>query len=287
MQVYLNGKYMPLGEACVPVLDRGFLFGDGVYEVIPVYAGHPFRLQQHLDRLKRSLNETRIPSPHTEEEWTAIFQGLIDSCPDTDAGLYLQVTRGVAVRDHAFPEFVKPTVFAMINPIKPVPAEILDTGIKAVVREDIRWERCDIKSIALLGNVLLRQEAVEAGAMETIMLRNGLVTEGSASNVFVIKAGEIVTPPKAELLLGGVTRDLVLELSRMHGLPVREAPIREFSLRSADEIWVTSSTKEILPVTTLDGKPVGDGRPGPVWETIRVLYAQCKEKLRAGNDSCN
>jgi D-alanine transaminase len=286
VQVYLNGEYMPLGEACVPVLDRGFLFGDGVYEVIPVYAGHPFRLQQHLERLSRSLNETRIPSPHTDEEWMTIFQGLIDTCPDTDAGIYLQVTRGVAVRDHAFPEYVKPTVFAMINPIKPVPDEILKTGIKAVVREDIRWERCDIKSIALLGNVLLRQEAVEAGAMETILLRDGVVTEGAASNVFVIKAGEIVTPAKDELLLGGVTRDLVLELARQHGLPVREAPIREFSLRSADEIWVTSSTKEILPVTSLDGKPVGEGCPGPVWETIRTLYAQCKEKLRTGLDSC-
>lgn len=286
MQVYLNGEYMPLGQACVPVLDRGFLFGDGVYEVIPVYGRHLFRLQQHLDRLESSLKATRIPSPHTTEEWKGIFQGLIDSCPDGDAGLYLQVTRGVAVRDHTFPERVRPTVFAMINPIKPVSAETLKTGIRAVVREDIRWNRCDIKSVSLLGNVLLRQEAADADATETILIRDGLVTEGSISNVFVVKTGEIVTPPKGQLLLGGVTRDLVLELAREHGLPVREAEIREPSLRSADEIWTTSSTKEVLPVTSLDGCPVGEGKPGPVWETIRALYAKCKERLREGHDSC-
>lgn len=287
MQVYLNGELMPLGQACIPVLDRGFLFGDGVYEVIPVYGGHPFRLQQHLERLERSLKETRIPSPHTGEQWQEIFQSLIDTSPVADSGLYLQVTRGVAVRDHAFPEFVKPTVFAMINPIKPVPAEVLEKGIPAVVREDIRWNRCDIKSISLLGNVLLRQEAVEADAMESILTRNGQVTEGSASNVFVVKTGEILTPPKDELLLGGVTRDLVLELARRHGLPVREAVIREQFMRAADEIWVTSSTKEILPVTSLDGRPVGEGKPGPVWETIRELYARCKERLRAGHETCD
>jgi len=277
---------MPLGQACVPVLDRGFLFGDGVYEVIPVYGGHPFRLQQHLDRLESSLKAISIPSPHSAEEWKHIFQGLIDTVPDQDSSLYLQVTRGVAPRDHTFPEFVRPTVFVMLNPIKPVSAEVLRTGIKAVVREDIRWDRCDIKSISLLGNVLLKQEAVEAGAAETILIRNGLVTEGSISNIFVVKTGEIITPAKDQLLLGGVTRDLVLELARKHGLPVREAEIRELILRAADEIWTTSSTREVLPVTMLDGNPVGDGKPGPVWETIRALYSQCKEKLRQGQDAC-
>jgi D-alanine transaminase len=286
MQVYLNGEYMPLGQACVPVLDRGFLFGDGVYEVIPVYGGHPFRLQQHLDRLESSLKAIRIPSPHSVEEWKQIFQGLIDTTPGQDSGLYLQVTRGVAPRDHSFPEFVRPTVFAMLNPIKPVSPEILHTGIKAVVREDIRWDRCDIKSVSLLGNVLLKQEAIEAGAAETIMVRDGRVTEGSISNIFVVKTGEIITPARDQFLLGGITRDLVLELARRHGLPVREAEIREPFLRAADEIWTTSSTREVLPVTQLDGNPVGDGRPGPVWETIRTLYGQCKERLRQGHDSC-
>jgi D-alanine transaminase len=216
----------------------------------------------------------------------AIFQPLIDSCESEDCGIYLQVTRGVAIRDHAFPRVVEPTVFAMINPIRPTPAKVLEEGIHAVVREDIRWSRCDIKSISLIGNVLLRQEAVEADASETILIRDGLVTEGSASNVFVVKSGEVITPPKDETLLGGITRDLVLELCVTHGLAVREAPIREPFLRTADEIWVTSSTKEVLPVTVLDGRLVGEGKPGPVWHTLVELYARCKQALRQGDQSC-
>ena len=286
MKIYLNGEFMPLEEARVPVLDRGFLFGDGVYEVIPVYGGHPFRLIQHLDRLERSLQETRIPLSYSLDDWMAIFQPLIDSCESQDCGIYLQVTRGVAIRDHAFPKVVEPTVFAMINPIKPVSPQLLEKGVHAVVREDIRWSRCDIKSISLIGNVLLRQEAVEADASETLLVRDGLVTEGSASNVFVVKSGEVITPPKDETLLGGITRDLVLELCVTHGLAVREAPIREQFLRAADEIWVTSSTKEILPITVLDGQLVGEGKPGPVWHTLIELYGRCKQALRQGEQSC-
>jgi D-alanine transaminase len=286
MDVYINGKFKPVEKACVSVLDRGFLFGDGVYEVIPVYAGHPFRLEQHMARLERSLAETRIPNPLSEAEWQGVFDSLIDQCPDHDAGLYLQVTRGVAKRDHAFPENVRPTVFAMINPIKPVPGRILEQGISAVIRDDVRWQRCDIKSVSLLGNVLMRQEAVEYDAMETILVRDGLVTEGSASNVFIVKSGEILTPPKDHHLLGGITRELVLELARGHGLAVREATVREQFLRSADEVWVTSSTKEVLPVTRLDDRPVGEGTPGPVWRTMRELYDRCKDKLRQGMDPC-
>jgi D-alanine transaminase len=286
MKIYLNGEFMPLEEARVPVLDRGFLFGDGVYEVIPVYGGHPFRLIQHLDRLERSLRETRIPLEYSLDDWMAIFQPLIDSCESKDCGIYLQVTRGVAIRDHSFPKAVEPTIFAMINPIKPVPAKVLENGVHAIAREDIRWSRCDIKSISLIGNVLMRQEAVESDAAETILIRDGMVTEGSASNVFIVKSGEVITPPKDEHLLGGITRDLVLELCVTHGLAVREAPIREQMLRAADEVWVTSSTKEILPVTVLDGQLVGEGKPGPVWHTLVELYGRCKQALRQGEQAC-
>ncbi len=286
MDVYINGKLKPIEKACVSVLDRGFLFGDGVYEVIPVYAGHPFRLESHMARLERSLAETRIPNPLSDEEWRGVFDSLIAQCPDCDAGLYLQVTRGVAKRDHAFPENVRPTVFAMINPIKPVPEHVLEQGISAVIRDDVRWQRCDIKSVSLLGNVLMRQEAVEYDAMETILVRDGLVTEGSASNVFIVKSGEILTPPKDHHLLGGITRELVLELAQDHGLAVREAAIREQFLRAADEVWVTSSTKEVLPVTRIDDRAVGEGVPGPVWQTMRELYGRCKENLRQGIDPC-
>lgn len=287
MQVYLNGQWLDGDSACVSVLDRGFLFGDGVYEVIPVYGGYAFRLQAHLNRLQRSLHETRIPEPHDREGWQAIIDGLIERFgADGDASVYLQVTRGVAQRDHAFPAEARPTVFGMINPLHPVDEAVLEQGVAAIVREDIRWHRCDIKSISLLGNVLLRQEAVEAGAAEAILIRDGLVTEGAASNVFVVKSGEIITPPTDECLLGGITRELVLELARFHGLAVREAPVRELFLRNADEIWLTSSTKEILPVTRLDGKPVGEGVPGPVWHTMRELYVRCKERLRRGDKIC-
>lgn len=283
MTVYLNGEFGPLETARVSVLDRGFLFGDGVYEVIPAYGGRLFRCDHHLERLERSLREIRIPNPHTREEWCAIFSRLIEAGEGEDQSVYLQVTRGVAKRDHAFPDHVVPTVFAMANPIVTLGVGVLEKGIDAVTRPDIRWARCDIKAVTLLANVLMRQEAKEEGAMEAILVREGLATEGAASNLFIVRDGTIITPPKGPRLLPGITRDLVLEIAGTHGLPYREADIPETELRLADEVWMTSSTKEVVPVTRLDGQPVGDGRPGPVWQRMYALYQDYKAALRTGD----
>jgi len=280
--VYLNGQYLPLDEACVPVLDRGFIFGDGVYEVIPVYAGKPFRLAHHLQRLKNSMAAIRLDNPYSDEQWTDIIQCVIDANGDGDQSIYLQVTRGVASRDHRFPGATRPTVFVMSNPFVPVPEEQLRNGVKAVVLEDIRWQYCNIKSIALLPNILLRQQALDQGSAEAILLRNGEVTEGAASNVFIVRDGVVITPPKDECLLPGITRDLVVELAEANGIPVEERPISEAELQHADEIWLTSSTKEILPVTRLEDQPVGNGKPGPLWHRMYAIYQACKDTLRKG-----
>ena len=285
MTVYLNGHYLPLEEAQVSVLDRGFLFGDGVYEVIPAYGGRLFRLEHHLERLERSLREIRIANPHTEAEWGEIFQSLIDAAGGGDQSVYLQVTRGVAKRDHAFPENAVPTVFAMANPILPLDASVLEKGVKAVTRPDMRWMRCDIKAITLLANVLMRQEAKDEAAMEAILIRDGLATEGAASNLFVVRGGTVITPPKGPRLLPGITRDLVLELAEAGGIPWREADIPEQDLRTADEVWMTSSTKEVIPVTTLDEATLGNGKPGPVWQKMYALYQEYKAQLRSGEAS--
>ena len=278
--VYLNGEYLPLDKACVPVLDRGFIFGDGVYEVIPVYAGNAFRLQHHLQRLKNSMQAVRITNPHTDDEWNAIINEVVTRNNDGDQSIYLQITRGVAHRDHRFPGDATPTVFVMSNLFDPVPKQQLENGVNAITLDDIRWQYCSIKSIALLPNILLRQQAVEQGAAEAILLRNGEVTEGAASNVFIVKDGVIITPPKTDCLLPGITRDLVVEQAHEHGLTVKEANIKQTELETADEIWLTSSTKEILPVTKLNGQPVGGGKPGPVWQQMYALYQAYKQALR-------
>ncbi len=277
---YLNGRFLPLAEACVPVLDRGFIFGDGVYEVIPVYAGKPFRLAHHLQRLANSLAAVRIDDPHQADEWTALIDELIRRNGGGDQSVYLQVTRGIAPRDHRFPEDSRPTVFLMSNPFRPVPEAELRDGVTAVTLNDIRWEHCHIKSISLLPNILLRQQAIEQGAAEAILLRHGQVTEGAASNVFIVSDGVIVTPPKGDCLLPGITRDLVVELAMEHALPCEERAIPEAELRRATEIWLTSSTKEILPVTRLDGIAVGDGQPGPLWQTMIGHYRRFVDALR-------
>ncbi|HHH47300.1 MAG TPA: D-amino acid aminotransferase [Gammaproteobacteria bacterium] len=278
--VHLNGRNLPAEEACVPVLDRGFIFGDGVYEVIPVFGGHPFRLDEHLQRLENSLSEVRIPSPHTRGEWTTLIRNLIDANGGGDQSLYLQVTRGPAARDHALPENPAPTVFAMSNPLRPPAPEVLEQGIEAITLDDIRWSRCHIKAISLLPNILLRQTALDAGATEAILIRDGQATEGAASNLFAVLDGELRTPPKGPRLLPGITRDVILELAAANGIPHREADIRAEDLAHASEVWVTSSTREILPVTTLDGKAVGNGRPGPVFRRMYDLYQANKAKLR-------
>jgi D-alanine transaminase len=277
---FLNGEFLPVSEARVSALDRGFMFGDGVYELIPVYARRLFRLSQHLARLARSLAEIRIPNPYADVDWRAILSNLINRAEEDDLTVYLQVTRGIAPRDHAFPQAVSPTVFAMATPLRPLPSEVLLKGIAAVTVDDIRWRRCDIKSVSLLANVLLRQQALEQGADEAILIREGYVTEGAASNVFVVKDEVLVTPPKGPDILAGITRDMVLELMAREGLPCRETVISVNDLLSAQEVWVTSSSKEIVAVTRLNRQPVGDGKPGSRWAQTHHLLQAYKSELQ-------
>jgi len=281
--VFLNGRFLPLEEAKVPVLDRGFIFGDGVYELVPVYSRVAFRLDEHLARLERSLAETRIRNPYARAQWREIIYRLVDAQPFEDQGIYFQVTRGVAKRDHAFPRDAEPTVFAMSNPLVTPPRETVQKGAAAVSAQDNRWLRCDIKSISLIGNCLLRQLSAEADAAETILFRDLNLTEASSSNVFVVKRGVILSPPKSSLILPGITYDVVLELARGAGLPLELREVTEAEVRSADEIWVTSSSKEVLPIVSLDAAAVGDGRPGPVFARMYQLYQEFKQKvMRAG-----
>ncbi|MDQ1362540.1 MAG: D-alanine transaminase [Pseudomonadota bacterium] len=284
--VYLNGKFLPLDQAQVSVLDRGFLFGDGVYEVIPAYGRRLLRLGEHLRRLQDSLNGIRLSNPLSDEYWTEILNDLIAKNAGEDQYIYVQVTRGVAPkRDHAFPAQVRHTIFCMSSPLKPVPKQELQQGIAAITLDDIRWHACNIKSTALLANVLARQQAVEANAAEAILLRDGLATEGAASNIFIVIKGVMVTPPKGPLLLPGITRDLILELAQKSSMPCVEREISEQDLRHADEIWMTSSTREILPIVALDGKTIGDGKPGAVWHRMIDIYQDYKNQLRRGEVS--
>lgn len=281
MTVYLNGAFMPLEEAKVPVLDRGFIFGDGVYEVIPVYSRRPFRLTEHLKRLQHSLDGIKLPNPHSEAEWAAILSELIQGNTPDDQYLYLHITRGVAKRDHAFPvPPVPPTVFALSNPLTTPPPELLASGISCITVQDNRWLRCDIKSIALLPNVLLRQAAVEAGCAEAILIRDdAFLTEGAASNIFVVKNGKLLAPPKDNLMLPGITYDVILELAAANGIPFEVRRVSKAEVFSADELLLTSSTKEVLAITTLDGKPVGNGKPGPMFAKLHPLYQTFKREV--------
>jgi len=284
--IFLNGRFMPVEEAMVPVLDRGFIFGDGVYELVPVYSRVPFRLDQHLARLDRSLAEVRIRNPYSRERWREIITQLIAQQPFEDQGVYFQVTRGVAKRDHAFPKGVEPTVFIMSNPLVNPPAEQVARGARAVTAVDYRWLRCDIKSISLIGNCLLRQLSADTGAAETILLRDGKLTEASASNVFIVEGGVIRTPAKSNLILPGITYDVVVELAQGAGLPLEFREVTEAQLRGADEVWVTSSSKEVLAIVELDGRPVGDGKPGPVFARMYQLYQDFKQRvMRAGRQT--
>jgi len=281
--IYLNGRYMPIEQAMVPVLDRGFIFGDGIYEVVPVYSRVPFRFDEHLARLERSVAAVGIANPHTRSEWREIVGKIIAAQPYEDQGVYFQVTRGVAKRDHAFPEGVAPTVFMMANPLVTPSAAVVEKGGAAVSAVDYRWTRCDIKSISLIGNCLLRQLSAEVGAAETILFRDGKLTEASASNVFIVKGGTIQAPPKSHLILPGITYDVVVELAAAAGLPMRFGDIKEGEVLAADELWVTSSSKEVFPIVELDGKPIGDGKPGPVFRHMYRLYQDFKQKvMRAG-----
>ena len=274
--VYLNGNYIPLNEAKVSVLDRGFLFGDGVYEVIPSYSGHLFHFQDHLQRLENSLAGIKLANPHSREQWLEILIPLLD--PQFDQYIYLQITRGVASkRDHAFPDNVPATVFAMCSNI--VPFADLNNGIKAISVDDSRWQFCNIKAITLLGNILHRQEAIENGSAEALLVKEGYVVEGAASNIFAVIDGILTTPAKSNSILPGITRDVILDIARKNDIPCREDNISFASIQAASEIWVTSSTREIIPVVELDSKLVGDGKPGSVWHIINHLFQAYKKSL--------
>jgi len=274
--VYLNGKYLPLDEAKISVLDRGFLFGDGVYEVIPSYSGHLFHFQEHLERLENSLEAIRLPNPHTREQWLEILTPLLDA--NLDQFIYLQITRGVTdKRDHAFPDNTPATVFAMCSNIVPVAGS--STGVKAISMDDSRWKLCNVKAITLLGNILHRQVAIDQGCAEALLVKDGYVTEGAASNVFAVIDGVLCTPPKGNDILPGITRDVILDIAQKNNIPYREDKISFAALQTASEIWITSSTREIIPVVELDSKLVADGKPGSVWQTMNQLFQAYKQSL--------
>jgi D-alanine transaminase len=270
---YLDGEYLPLEHARVSPLDRAFLFGDAVYEVVPVYGARPFRLPEHLDRLTRSLAGIRMEPPLSHGEWGEICRELISRNGGGDQYLYLQVTRGMELgRNHAWSAGLKPTLFAYTNALEPVTAALLEDGVAAITATDTRWARRDIKSTALLANVLLKRLAVDAGAFETILLERGELTEGSSTTVHVISAGAIRTPPNGHRILPGTTRDVVGELAARLGIVTENRPVVEAELRAAQEIWLAFSTRGLLAVTRLDGEPVGTGRPGPLFKKMHAAF---------------
>lgn len=280
---YLNGQFLPLSEAKISPLDRGFLYADGVYEVIPVYARYPFRRAEHLRRLQNSLEGIRLANPYSLETWCSLIQQLIDAAPFDDQALYLQITRGADVRrDMAFPKGLAPTIFMFVAPLIRPTAEQREKGISVITTQDQRWARCDLKTVSLLANVLSRQVAVDAGDTETLMIRDAYLTEGAASNIFLVKDGVILTPPKDHRTLSGITHDLVLELAVRHGAPHEIRQIAAAELHTADELWMTSSTKEVLPITRFDGQAVGQGewrgRPGPVTRQMAAWYAAFRDE---------
>ena len=280
----LNGQLLPLNQAKVSVLDRGFIFGDGVYEVIPVYGRRLFRFDEHMARLARSLDKLRITNPHRRDEWLRLARSLIGAMAvRTTRSIYIQVTRGVAPRDHVMPEGIAPTVFMMSNPMKPASAEQRHQGVACVTARDFRWERGDIKSISLLGNVLARQMSADHGAVETIMFRDGWLTEGSGSNVWVVHEGAVLGPPRSEHVLEGIRYELLHELCEEEGIGYNLRPISEDDVRSADELMISSASKEILPVTKLDDHLVGHGalrgKPGPIYARLYEAYQRAKRSL--------
>ncbi len=281
--IYLNGEFMPIEQARIPVLDRGFIFGDGVYEVIPAYSRRPFRIDEHLARLQASLDAIHLDNPYSARKWGELIGKIIAANPWEDQSVYLQVTRGVAPREHAFPRGLRPTVFIMAGALVTPSAELVKNGAGAIVLPDFRWLRCDIKSTSLLGNCMLRSAAADAGCTEAILVRDGQLTEASASNVFIVKNGTVLAPPKSQLILPGITYDVVLEILRANAIAHAVRPVAESELRSADEVWVTSSSREVLAITTLDGKPVGSGeyagRPGPLFARVHALYQQFKSNV--------
>jgi D-alanine transaminase len=270
---YLNGEFLRVQDAKISVLDRGFIFGDGVYEVVPVYEGRPFRMDEHLARLERSLAAIRIDAPFDRAGWNEIVQGLIDRSLTTSCVVYLQVTRGVAKRDHGFPgDGVAPTVFGMTSPFTRPSAQLREQGVSLISIPDERWLHCDIKSVSLLGNVLAKQQAADAGVDEVVQFRDGMLSEGATCNIWVAAGGKLLAPPKNHLVLEGIRYGLMAELAEEAGIPFEMRPISRAEVEKADELMVSSATREVLPVLELDGKPVGTGRPGSVYARLRQGY---------------
>jgi D-alanine transaminase len=280
MIVHLNGEFLPIEEAKISPLDRGFIFGDGIYEVVPVYGRRLFRFDEHMARLERSLTKLRIPNPHSRPDWLMRCRRLIEAQASEDQLIYIQVTRGVALRDHVMPAGIEPTVFMMVSAMKQPSPEQRHQGVACVSARDFRWERGDIKSISLLGNVLARQISADQGAVETIMFRDGFLTEAASCNVWVVREGAVLGPPKSEHVLEGIRYELIRELCEQEGLAFNLRPISEGEVTSADELMLSSATKEVLPITTLDGEPVGHGaargKPGPAYARIYEAYQRAK-----------
>ncbi|HEY3808528.1 MAG TPA: D-amino acid aminotransferase [Steroidobacteraceae bacterium] len=269
---HLNGSLLPLREARISPLDRSFLFGDGVYEVIAARRGRAKRLAAHLARLTRSLDAIRMRNPHDDPQWRQLIEALIEANGAGDQYVYLQVSRGAEFgRNHAPLPLIEPTVFAFCTPLPITSAETLERGIACITRSDTRWARCDIKTVSLLANVLLRQEGIDAGAAETILLRSGFLTDASSSTIYVVDSGRLCAPPNSNRLLPGTTRSLVEELADAHGIPHASVPVSEAQLRSSEEVWLSAATRGVIAVTSLDGRPVGDGRPGPLWRRMHEL----------------
>ena len=276
---YLNGEFQQLRDARVSPLDRAYLFGDSVYEVLPVFGGRMFRFREHFDRLARSLKEIRLPTPHTHQQWLQILENLIERNGGGDMYVYVQVTRGQEYgRNHAFPAKIVPGVFAMAAPLPALSDEQRANGLSAITVEDFRWGRCDIKSTALLANVLMKQVAADAGAQEAIIVRDGELLEGSSTSIFVVSKGAIATPPNSNRILPGTTREVALELADgTMTITIRRISVDE--LRAADEVWMSSATRDVLPVTQIDGRPVGTGKPGPLWQRMEKSFHALRERL--------
>ena len=285
---YLNGEFTLLPDAKISVMDRGFIFGDGVYEVVPVYGGQPFRFDQHMARLARSLAELRLPNPLTNEQWLGVVLNLIARYSDStgacaessDQLIYIQITRGVAMRDHTMPDNITPTVFAMTNRMVLPSAEQRAKGVACVTADDFRWQKAHIKSTSLLGAVFARQISVDAGAVETVMFRDGYLSEAAASNVWVVKNGTVLGPPRDNLVLEGIRYGLIETLCQAQGLGFELRRIHRDEVLAADEVLLSSATKEVLPVTLLDGQAVGDGLPGPVYRALYAGYQAAKQEQR-------
>jgi D-alanine transaminase len=282
--VYLNGEWPKLADAKISVLDRGFIFGDAIYEVVALYNRKPFRIEQHLDRLERSLAKVRITNPYSRDGWKGLIAKLVETLPDANQFIYFQVTRGVAERDFAYPpSTVAPTVFAIAGPLKPVPQHQRDNGLTLITLPDLRWLRCDIKSVSLLGAVIAKQDSLDAGVDDCVMFRDGWLTESSSSNIWVVKDGKMAAPPKDNLILEGIRYSLMQELAEEAGVPFEVRRISQAEVQDADELLVTSATREVVAGTQLDGKPIGRGesagKPGPVYHKLYAGYQAAKWRI--------